>query len=392
MEVPITNTRVVASDLERRAGACIVGGFDGLELPESYARALRAGLRGGLIVFRRNLASLEQASELCRSARASAPPADEPLFVCVDQEGGRVSRLPPPFPRLPPMRELGACEALDDQALASLGRAVGELLASLGFTVNFAPVLDVDSNPNNPVIGDRAFASDAARVARRALAFGGGLEAGGVLACGKHFPGHGDTDTDSHVDLPIVRHDRERLDRVELAPFRAAALAKLGSLMTAHVVCEALDPSVPATLSHRICTELLRHEIGFDGVLFSDDLEMAAIAGRAAIEDAVIESVRAGCDAILICKHEDLQARAVEALAREASRDPAFARRLAEAESRVRAARARLGREGEPRRRSFDEVLASSEVARAFAAAARALASHRGGDAPREGADPTERL
>src|SRR5262249_59815587 len=134
-----------------------------------------------------------------------------------------------------------------------------------------------------------------------------------VLACGKHFPGHGDTSVDSHVGLPVIHHDRARLEHIELPPFRAASGAGVASLMTAHVVCEALDPGVPATLSRAICASLLRAEIGFEGVLFSDDLEMAAVAARYPIEESAVEAVWAGCDALLICKSEELPDRAPDA-------------------------------------------------------------------------------
>jgi len=166
------------------------------------------------------------------------------------------------------------------------------------------------------------------------VAFLQGLQDGGVLACGKHFPGHGDTSVDSHLDLPVVTHDRARLEQIELPPFRAASGAGIASMMTAHVVCEALDPGVPATLSRAICASLLRAEIGFDGVLFSDDLEMAAIAARYPIEEAAVEAVWAGCDALLVCHDEDLQDRAHEALVKKAERERRFRDRCAEAVGR----------------------------------------------------------
>jgi beta-N-acetylhexosaminidase len=230
------------------------------------------------------------------------------------------------------MRVLGEIGDLD--LIRRAGRAVAVELAAVGFNLDFAPVLDVDSNPQNPVIGDRSFSRDPAVVARAGVAFFQGLREAGVLGCGKHFPGHGDTSVDSHFDLPVIAHDRARLDAVELVPFRAAAGAGIASMMTAHVVCEGLDPSVPATLSHKICTTLLRGEIGFWGVLFSDDLEMAAVAARYTVEESAVAAVRAGCDALLVCKSEDLADRAHEALVKEAEKDPAFRRRCAEAVER----------------------------------------------------------
>ena len=329
-------------DLPRLCGQIIVGGFDGRELSPRFAAALAEGRRGGAILFKRNLPDIPTAAALCAAISAAAP-ADLPPFIAVDQEGGRVTRLPPPFLTLPPMRVLGEIGDLD--LVRRAGRAVAVELAAVGFNLDFAPVLVVDSNPENPVIGDRSFGRDPALVARAGVAFFQGLREAGVLACGKHFPGHGDTSVDSHFDLPIVTHDRARLDAVELPPFRAAAGAGIASMMTAHVVCEGLDPSVPATLSRAVCTTLLRGEIGFWGVLFSDDLEMAAVAARYSIEESAVASVRAGCDALLVCKSEDLADRAHEALVKEAERDAAFRRRCVEAVERC----LRVRRQAPPR-------------------------------------------
>jgi beta-N-acetylhexosaminidase len=235
------------------------------------------------------------------------------------------------------MRLLGETE--DFYLATRVGQQLGRALAALGFNLDFAPVLDVDSNPNNPIIGDRSFATRPDLVASLAVAFGLGLEESGVLSCGKHFPGHGDTSVDSHVGLPTVHHERARLDAVELVPFRAYAEARLGTLMTAHVVVTSLDAQVPATLSSAVCTDLLRRDVGFRGVLFSDDLEMAAVAATYAIEDSAVCSIRAGCDSLLVCSNEDLQDRAHAALVRECERDASFRLRCIEAVDRSLEAR-----------------------------------------------------
>ncbi len=320
------------------AGALIVAGFEGPVLDRDTANALAAGRRAGLILFRRNIVSVEQVRALTTEIVRVAGNGPSP-FVCVDQEGGRVARLAAPVVELPPMRVLGD---IGDPALSRrAGEIVGRELAALGFNVDFAPVLDVDSNPENPVIGDRSFGRDAERVTSLAIPFGEGLESAGVLACGKHFPGHGDTDKDSHFDLPVVRQPALRLRAVELPPFAAAA-ARLGSFMTAHVVYEALDPDVPATLSGAIVTDLLRGELGFSGVLFSDDLEMRALADRYDIEDSAVEAVRAGCDVLLVCQHHDLAERAHAALVEEIEHDARFRQRAVEARARSEAARRRF--------------------------------------------------
>ncbi|AUX23511.1 glycoside hydrolase family 3 [Sorangium cellulosum] len=318
-------------ELEVLCGQLIVGGFDGAEPPARYLRALAEGRRGGAILFRRNAPDIAATARLCRALAEAAGP-ERPPFLGIDQEGGRVTRLPAPFLTLPPMRSLG--DLVDLPLLRRAARAVAAELRAVGVNLNFAPVLDVDSNPANPIIGDRAFGREPGAVAQRGVAFLEGLQEEGVLACGKHFPGHGDTELDSHLALPTIAHDRGRLERIELPPFRAASGAGVASLMTAHIVVEALDPGVPATLSRAVCTGLLRDEIGFQGVLFSDCLQMAAIAANYPIEEAAPAAIEAGCDVLLVCHDEEVQDRAQEALVRKAERDPRFRERCAEAAAR----------------------------------------------------------
>jgi beta-N-acetylhexosaminidase len=181
--------------------------------------------------------------------------------------------------------------------------------------MNLAPVLDVDTNPANPVIGARAFSSDPARVATCAVAYAAGLRDGGIHACGKHFPGHGDTSVDSHLDLPRLPHAMERLEAVELVPFRSAIHSGIEAIMTSHVLFEALDPGVPATLSRTVITGLLRERLGFDGLVITDDFEMQAIADRFEMGEAAVQAIEAGCDLILACHRIDRQRRIIEAIA-----------------------------------------------------------------------------
>ena len=231
--------------------------------------------------------------------------------------------------------------ARGDEALTeAIGRALGEELTALGFNVDYAPVLDVHTNPMNEVIGDRAFGTEPAAAARHALAFWRGLEAAGVRGCGKHFPGHGDTIADSHHELPRVDHDEARLRAVELAPFRAAAAAGVPMMMTAHVVYPAVDAR-PATMSSRWLTGVLRGELGYRGVIVSDDLDMKAVADRYPVEETVLESLMAGADAFLACRDPEVQRRAEAALERAAAR-PKVARRVAEAAARMDALRRTL--------------------------------------------------
>jgi beta-N-acetylhexosaminidase len=278
---------------------------------------------------------MHQIASLIARISESAP-QHTPLLVAVDQEGGRVARLGAPVLKLPPMRALSG---LRDPALTErCAKLLGKQLRALGFTMDFAPVLDVDTNPANPVIGDRSFGSTPEQVIEQAYAFARGLEAAGILACGKHFPGHGDTDLDSHLALPRLPHDRARLDRVELPPFRVAR-ARLPAIMTAHVVFEALRKGTPATLAREVITDLLRGELGYEGAIISDDLEMKAVADHYGVEASACLAIEAGCDTLLVCSRLDWVERARVALADRASREPAFRTRLEEAARRTLALR-----------------------------------------------------
>jgi beta-N-acetylhexosaminidase len=325
------------SELERMAGSVIVCGFQGLAPPPEVNEWLAAQTVAGLILFNRNVESIEQVASLIQSCHERSEAA-LPLLMSVDQEGGRVARLPAPVLSLPPMQAL-AC-AGDPALTRDAATVLGRQLRAIGFNLNFAPVLDVDTNEDNPVIGDRAFGRTPERVIQHALPFAEGLQLGGVLSCGKHFPGHGDTSLDSHLALPTLHHGLQRLEQVELRPFRAA-VGMVPSLMTAHVVFESLDANVPATMSSKVLGQLLRREIGYDGAVFSDDLEMKAISERYAIEEAGVLAIAAGCDLLLVCSDLEAAAHLRENLVLEARRSPAFHARLEEARSRADALRAR---------------------------------------------------
>jgi beta-N-acetylhexosaminidase len=312
-----------------------VAGYEGLEPPLSLCSRAAAGELGGFIFFRRNLGNVVQVADLTARLRSFAP-ADAPLWFAIDQEGGRVARLGPPVVKLPAARVFGE---LDDVGLTLEAAAVlGEQLSWLGLNLDFAPVLDVDTNPDNPVIGDRSYGAEVLRVIRHARAFAAGLAQSGITACGKHFPGHGDTLQDSHHALPRLPHTEQRLREIELAPFAALA-AELPCIMTAHVVFETWDGSVPATLSPRVVTGLLRDELGFRGLVWSDDLEMKAIAGRYGLDEAACLAIEAGCDALLVCSKLEYVDLAHEGLIRRAERDSEFAARLQSAAARSVAAR-----------------------------------------------------
>lgn len=318
--------------IRRDAGRVLIVGFPERTLTSDQAALAAAGALGGVIVFKRNLdPDVTAVAAMVADLHREWPAGDSPL-VAVDQEGGRVARLKRPVLELPPMRRLGEIDDLDLTRRAA--RALGHQLHALGLGIDFAPVLDVDTNPDNPIIGDRSFGRTAEVVTRHGLAFADGLADAGIVACGKHFPGHGDTDLDSHLALPCIAHDRARLDAVELAPFRAAR-GRIPMIMTAHVVFEGLDPGVPATLSRRVIDGLLRHELGYDGVIVSDDLDMKAVADHWGVAESAVRAIEAGCDALLVCVHAENVPLAYEALVHRAEVDAGFAARLAEAARRV---------------------------------------------------------
>jgi beta-N-acetylhexosaminidase len=294
-------------------GQLFVVGFDGHDVPDSARNLFVEHGAGGAILFKRNIDSLEQTVAINTQLFEIGQRCAQPLIVSVDQEGGRVARLRGICTDVPAMRTVGKAAETDPELPYRLGAMMARELVALGFHWDFAPVADVDTNPHNPVIGERSFSRDAAVVGRVAARFIEGMQGQGIAACAKHFPGHGDTDTDSHLALPRLSHSLERLRSVELLPFQRACAVGVASVMTAHVMFPALDEHEPATLSQTILEQLLRQELGYDGVCVSDDLEMAAVADRYDVEVLVEKGLNAGCDLFLICHDNDKAARAIEA-------------------------------------------------------------------------------
>ncbi len=285
-------------------------GFDGTTVSPEWAELQAEYKPGGMILFARNLQDPAQIVGLTNGLQARSP--HFPLLIAIDQEGGRVSRLPTGFTIFPPCGLIGACRS-EELAYASASITAAELRA-VGINMNMAPVLDVHSNPDNPIIGDRAYGTEPQLVATLGLAAIRGLQGKGVVACGKHFPGHGDTSKDSHKELPAVEASMDQLLERELPPFHFAIANGLATLMTAHVLYPALDAQRPATLSPTILTGLLRDQWGFDGVIVTDDLEMHAISDHHGIGDAAVQAFLAGADLLLICKDRGRAITAMDAV------------------------------------------------------------------------------
>jgi beta-N-acetylhexosaminidase len=298
----------MASELETQAARLFTVGFQGRTISDDLRRLLDRGV-GGVIFFSRNVGS---PSEVFDTTSAIKRLAGRPVVIALDQEGGQVARLRQGFSALPPMRTVGAT---GQAALAhEVGALIGREVRAVGFDMNYAPVLDVDTNPQNPVIGARSFGRTPTLVSQFGVALAAGLESVGVAACGKHFPGHGDTSQDSHLELPRLRHSLERLAQVELKPFAAVIKARIPALMTAHVIFETLDAVFPATMSRAVVSQLLREKLGYDGLVVSDDLEMRAIASHFGARAAVVHGLNAGVDHFLCCLGADVAHAAIEAV------------------------------------------------------------------------------
>ena len=311
--------------------AVLMPGFTGLTLPHWVEHRLREGL-GGVCLFAENVESAEQLRALTDSIYAANPHA----VISMDEEGGDVSRIfqhrGSPFPGNAVLGRLA-----DDGLTSRVGEQVGWELRNVGVGLALAPDVDVNSNPLNPVIGVRSFGADARAVAAQSAAWTRGVQSTGVAACAKHFPGHGDTAQDSHLDLPVVDVSLDELSERELLPFRAAIAAGTRTIMTSHILVPALDPKYPATLSRPILQGLLRDHLGFEGVIVSDALDMAGVSGTRGIPQAAALALAAGCD--LLClgtDNTDIQVETIASLIAQAVGGPLLSReRLAAAIART---------------------------------------------------------
>ena len=331
---PIRVRMEAMSDGEK-VGQLLTVGFEGTAVGDDVTAYLRDYRVGGLILFKRNIASADQLAGLTNQLKERNGDG-VPLFLGVDQEGGRVDRMPPEVHRTP-----GAWDITDP---AAYGAVLAAECAAFGFNVDYAPSLDVWSNPDNTVIGKRAFGTDAGTVADRGPAAARALLEGGVVPVVKHFPGHGDTDVDSHLGLPVVDKSLDELGELELVPFRAALAGDgLPAVMVAHIVLAQVDPERPASLSPAVVTDLLRGELGFDGVVFTDDMTMGAVTQNYGLGEACVMAVEAGCDQLLVC-HERANVDAARQALLDAVESGRISReRLDESVYRVLSLKARFG-------------------------------------------------
>lgn len=368
----------MTSELEQQVASLFTVGFHGKSLNDDLRGLLARGV-GGVIWFRRNVGTPAEVLELNRDIKRTAA---RPLLLAVDQEGGPVARLRDGFTELPSMRAVGATG--DAQLARGLGKVIGRELRAVGFDMSYAPVLDIDTNPDNPVIAARSFGRTPELVTEMGLALVAGLQEVGVAACGKHFPGHGDTSRDSHLELPTLPHGLERLERVELAPFRAAAAAGIASFMTAHVMFQAVDAKYPATMSRAVLTGILRNKLGYDGLVVSDDVEMKAIADNYGVEEAVLLGLEAGVDHFLCCQSTALAHRAIDAVVAAVEAGQLRRETVQRAARRFQVVRARY-------ERPIGDATALSQLrAPEHLQLVERIAGGASGSPPAVGADPTE--
>lgn len=305
-----------ALSLDELIGQCFIVGFVSTTPSQEIIDLIQHYHVGGIIFFSRNVADAQQVLDLTRHLQRLARQADQrlPLLIAIDQENGMVQRLHDGGTQFPGGMALGAVNS--EKLAQEVATATGRELRALGINMNLAPVVDVNNNPANPVIGTRSFGEDPRLVARLGAAQVQGYRAAGVIATLKHFPGHGDTAVDSHLALPVVPYDMQRLEQIELVPFRRCIEAEADCVMTAHVVFPTItgDETTPATLSPAVVNDLLRAHLGFNGVVISDCLEMSAVRDTVGVARGSVMALQAGIDLVLISHHYDLQCAGIEAV------------------------------------------------------------------------------
>lgn len=348
---------VAAMSTEQKVSQLLVAGIEGTQLGQDAVQAVQDYQVGGVILFGRNVESAWQLAELTNGLK-DLNGDYTPLFLCVDQEGGRVDRMPPEVERTPSAWSVG--QTLDTEGVgAAYGALLAEECAAFGFNMDFAPSLDIWSNPDNTVIGDRAFGNDWEWTAFFGMSAVESMEEqGGVIPVVKHFPGHGDTSVDSHVALPVVDKSLEELWQSELVPFNmtlnqedyfgAQAGPSAPAVMVAHILLSQVDPDYPASLSHRVVTGLLREEMGFDGVVCTDDLTMGAVSNTYGMGEAAVLAVEAGCDLLLVCHGADNLTAARDALLEAVDSGRLSPERLDESVKRILSLKAEYGLTNDP--------------------------------------------
>ncbi len=332
--------------LEEKIGQMLLVGIDGTVLDDQAKKMISEDKVGGIILYKNNIQDLKSMVSLVNSMKESNSGNPTPLFMSVDQEGGKVNRMPKEYASIPSNGKVGSSN--NANAAEMMGKLFAREVNSAGFNMNFAPVLDINSNPDNPVIGDRSFGSSAELVSTLGIAEMKGIASEGVVPVVKHFPGHGDTSVDSHLDLPIVNKTAEELAKLEWLPFQAAIKEGTDAVMVAHILFPNLDPDKPASLSSKIIGELLRGEMNYQGLVITDDLTMGAIMKNYDLAAAAVDTINAGSDILLIAHGYDNEKRVLETLLDNVKKGKIQETRIDESVYRILALKAKYNLSDEP--------------------------------------------
>ncbi|RIX53990.1 beta-N-acetylhexosaminidase [Paenibacillus nanensis] len=311
-EIDPIRQQVEQMSLDEKIGQLVIVGLDGYSMNDDTLQMIEQYKVGGFILFKNNIDTAEQTVSLLNQLKEANKKNAVPLWLSVDQEGGRVSRLSSMFSNTPSAGEIGAADDLT--YTRNIGRAIGNELHALGFNMDFAPVMDINSNPKNPVIGDRSFGSTPEAVMKHGIETMYGINSQGVAAVIKHFPGHGDTSVDSHYDLPLVNKTRQELEQFELQPFIEAINQDVDAIMVAHLLMMQIDDKQPASISSSVINGLLRDQLGYDGVVITDDMTMGALLNTNKIGDAAVRSILAGTDIVLVSHQTELRLEVIHSL------------------------------------------------------------------------------
>lgn len=332
--------------LEEKIGQMLLVGIDGTVLDDQAKRMIAEDKVGGIILYKDNIQDLKGMVSLVNSMKKSNSGNPAPLFMSIDQEGGKVSRMPKEYASFPSNGTVGTRN--DADAAEMMGKLLAREVISAGFNMNFAPVLDINSNPDNPVIGDRSFGNSAELVSTLGIAEMKGIESEDVVPVVKHFPGHGDTSVDSHLELPIVNKTAEELAKLEWLPFQAAIKEGTDAVMVAHILFPKLDPDKPASLSSKIIGELLRGDMKYQGIVITDDLTMGAIMKNYDLATAAVDTINAGSDILLIAHGYDNEKRVIESLLDHVKKGKIQETRIDESVYRILALKAKYNLSDEP--------------------------------------------
>ena len=338
IEPPIENIDVIQNkidtmSLDEKIGQLVTIGFEGYTMDDNITNLIKEQKVGGVILFSKNVENSNQLLSLINSIKTNNSQNKIPLFVSIDEEGGRVSRMPKEITKLPSNGVIG--KRNDGDLSYKIGKIIGEELKTFGFNMNFAPVLDINSNPNNPVIGDRSFGNNPDIVNKLGIKTMEGLIQNNIVPVVKHFPGHGDTSVDSHIGLPVVNKDLTELSDFELIPFKEAIKNNVDAIMVSHILLNKIDPNYPSSMSKAVITDMLRENLKFPGVVITDDMTMGAIVKYYDIGDAAVKSINAGSDIILVCHNYDNALKVINSLKTAAQNNIITAERINESVYRI---------------------------------------------------------